>query len=80
MLDEEAVLNGARNGNESFLVANVLAMTAIPALLLGGGSALAGGLFLAFGVLAPLNVLAYSRGWTDAPRSEEHTSELQSPR
>lgn len=68
MLDEEAVLNGARNGNESFLVANVLAMTAIPALLLGGGSALAGGLFLAFGVLAPLNVLAYSRGWADAPK------------
>lgn len=68
MLDEEAVLNGARNGNESFLAANVLAMTAIPALLLGGDSALAGGLFLAFGVLAPLNVLAYSRGWGDAPK------------
>lgn len=68
MLDEEAVLNGARNGNESFLVANVLAMAAIPALLLGGDSALAVGLFLAFGVLAPLNVLVYSRGWIDAPK------------
>lgn len=68
MLDEESVINGAKNGNESFLVANVIAMAAIPALLLGGDSALAGGLFLAFGVLAPLNVLAYSRSWVDAPK------------
>ena len=69
MLDEEVILKGARNGSERLLILNVLMMTAIPTILFGGNSELAHGLFIALGILAPLNVIKYKNTWIDAPPS-----------
>ena len=67
MLDEEVIVKNAKNSNERLLVANVLIMVLFPAVMMGGNSILATGLFMALGILAPINVLYYRRVWIDAP-------------
>ena len=66
MLDEEVVLKTERNGNEKLLFANVLLLVGITALMMGGSSDLASGIFLGLGIIAPINVYAYRRNWPDS--------------
>lgn len=68
MRDEDVVIKTERHGNERLLVWNVVAMVLIPSLLFSGHSALSVGLFIAMGILAPINVVVYKRAWLDAPR------------
>ena len=67
MLDEEVIVKDAKNGSERLLILNVILMVLTPAVLFGGNSDLATGLFIALGILAPLNVINYKRIWIDAP-------------
>lgn len=67
MLDEEVIVKDAKNGSERMLILNVILMVLMPAVLFGGNSDLATGLFIALGILAPLNVINYKRIWIDAP-------------
>ena len=69
MLDEEVIVKGAKNGSERLLIVNVLLMLAVPALMLGGNTEIARGVFIAMGILAPLNVIIYKRTWIDADES-----------
>ena len=66
MLDEEVVNKNTRHGNERLLIVNVLLMFALPAIFFGGTSDFITGLFIALGILAPINVFVYSRAWIDA--------------
>ena len=66
MLEEEVIVKSAKNSNESLLIINTLIMIAMPALLFGGNCNVAAGLFIALGIVAPLNVLNYKRTWVDA--------------
>ena len=66
MLDEEVVNKEARHGNERLLIVNAVSMFAIPAVFFGGASDFITGLFIALGILAPINVFVYSRSWLDA--------------
>ena len=67
MLDEEVIVKDAKNGSERMLILNVILMVLVPAVLFGGNTDLATGLFVALGILAPLNVINYKRIWIDAP-------------
>jgi len=69
MLDEEIIVKDAKNGSERLLIWNVVLMCLLPAVLFGGNSDLATGIFIALGILAPLNVVNYRRIWIDAPPS-----------
>ena len=68
MRDEDVVIKTERHGSERLLVWNVVAMVLVPSLLFSGHSALSVGLFIALGILAPINVVVYKRVWLDAPR------------
>ncbi len=67
MLDEEVIVKDAKNGSERLLILNIIFMVLLPAVLFGGNSDLATGLFIALGILAPLNIVNYRRIWIDAP-------------
>lgn len=66
MLDEEVVNKNTRYGSERLLIFNVLLMFALPAVFFGGTSDFVTGIFIALGILAPINVFVYSRSWLDA--------------
>lgn len=68
MLDEEVIVKGSKHSGERLLIVNVIMMVMVPALIFGGNSELARGLFIALGIVAPLNVINYKRIWIDAPR------------
>ncbi len=67
MLDEEVIVKGSKHSGERLLIVNVIMMVMVPALIFGGNSELARGLFIALGIVAPLNVINYKRIWIDAP-------------
>lgn len=70
MLEEDIVNTHSRNGSERLLVLNAALFCILPTLYLGGDSDLMSVVFIALGLLAPVNVYAYKRMWIDAP---EHT-------
>ncbi len=67
MLDEDVILKDAKNASERFLLTNAMLMVLLPALFLGGESDATKTLFVALGILAPINVFTYRQIWIDAP-------------
>ncbi len=67
MLDEDVILKDAKNASERFLLTNAMLMVLVPALFLGGESDATKTLFVALGILAPINVFTYRQIWIDAP-------------
>ena len=68
MLDEEVIKKNTQNVSERILIANVMLVVLLPALLFGGNSSIGSGLLAAFGLIAPVNIIIFSRVWPDAPR------------
>ncbi len=66
MLDEEVIIKDAKNSSERFLLINTILMVLVPALLLGCETETTKTLFVALGILAPINVIVYRRVWIDA--------------
>lgn len=70
MLDEDTIIKDTRNSNERLLVLNVLCAVLLPAILFGGTSDLFVGLFVALGVVAPINILNYIYVWSKEPTKD----------
>jgi len=66
MLDEEVIIKNTKHGSERLLIGNVLLMFALPAIFFGGSSDFITGIFIALGIVAPINVFIYKRMWIDA--------------
>ncbi len=66
MLDEEVIVKHSKNGNERLLIINALLMVFVPMFFLGGNNDISIGLFIAMGIIAPINVANYARTWVEA--------------